>query len=295
MNQSIKNIAVAGGSGGLGAFITKALIRSNYQVTVLTRDTKTLVPGAKTVTIDYHNHDDLVEALRGIDAIVSTISGTALLDGQIILINAAVEAGVKRFLPSEFGVDLRGLDNPEVDFKIMHEVEHNPKSIVRKELIKHQDTMTWTFLNTGFFTDTTLLPELGFDLANKKVSIVGDGNALVSWTTRYDVGEFVVAILADSESQNQEINLVADVKTLNEIVSDIENIRNIKLSVTYHSAEEAISILSRTKFEHPYLAFIEELKRFLGSGYAYQKINDIARYTNVQTTTVHDFIKCSPA
>ncbi|KAK9760233.1 hypothetical protein K7432_015977 [Basidiobolus ranarum] len=177
----------------------------------------------------------------------------------------------------------------------MDEVELSPKSIVRKELIKHQYTMTWTFLNTGFFTDIIFLPELGFDLANKKVSIVGDGNALVSWTTRYDVGEFVVAILADPESQNQEINLVADVKTLNEIVSDIENIQNVKLSVTYYSAEKAISILSRTKFEHPYLAFVEELKRFLGSGYAYQKINDIARYTNIQTTTVRDFIKRLPA
>ncbi|KAK9701678.1 hypothetical protein K7432_011609 [Basidiobolus ranarum] len=96
MNQSIKTVAVAGGSGGLGIFITNALIRNNYQVTVLTRDTETQIPGAKTVTVDYHNHDDLVEALRGIDAIVSTISGAALLDGQIILINAAVEAGVKR-------------------------------------------------------------------------------------------------------------------------------------------------------------------------------------------------------
>jgi hypothetical protein len=80
-------------------------------VTVLVRAfSKSDLPSSvRTVTVDYNSGESLTAVLRGQDIVVSTV-GTPGLQGQILMIDAAVAAGVKRFLPSEFGSDL---DNPK--------------------------------------------------------------------------------------------------------------------------------------------------------------------------------------
>ncbi|KAJ3387920.1 hypothetical protein HDU80_011811 [Chytriomyces hyalinus] len=47
----------------------------------------------------------LVESLKGVDALVSVVGGPGM-GSQEHLIRASVQAGVKRFFPSEYGIDL---------------------------------------------------------------------------------------------------------------------------------------------------------------------------------------------
>jgi uncharacterized protein YbjT (DUF2867 family) len=54
------------------------------------------------VPVDYSSRDSIRDALIGIDVVICTISG-AVIDLQRIIIEAAKEAGVQLFLPSEFG------------------------------------------------------------------------------------------------------------------------------------------------------------------------------------------------
>lgn len=54
--------------------------------------------GFQIVVVDYNDADDLRYALRGIDTIISTVTGP----NQIHLIKAAVSARVRRFAPAEF-------------------------------------------------------------------------------------------------------------------------------------------------------------------------------------------------
>jgi len=54
--------------------------------------------GYQVVVVDYNSQDDLRFALRGIDLVVSTVSGTP----QINLIDAAAHSRVRRFVPAEF-------------------------------------------------------------------------------------------------------------------------------------------------------------------------------------------------
>ena len=54
--------------------------------------------------MDFSNHQELVEALKGNEAVVITIGGRELEGPTMAIINAAIEAGVKRVIPSEFGV-----------------------------------------------------------------------------------------------------------------------------------------------------------------------------------------------
>lgn len=55
---------------------------------------------------NYDDHQSLVEALRGQDALVITMNVFAPADSQTKLIDSAVEAGVKFVIPNEWGMDL---------------------------------------------------------------------------------------------------------------------------------------------------------------------------------------------
>ena len=128
---AIKNVAIAGVSvitcknllqlypktsqaaGDLGEPVLKALVNSGkFNVTVLVRSaSKNSFPlPVEVIEVDFTSVESLTKALNGQDALVSTV-GISGLEGQTIMIDACVAAGVSRFLPSEFGSDL---DNPMV-------------------------------------------------------------------------------------------------------------------------------------------------------------------------------------
>lgn len=97
----IKTVALAG-AGNLGAFFPEQLVGAGLETTVLTRagSTKSFPAGVKVKEVDYSSPSSLESALAGIDAVVATLMA---LDAQAELIKAAAKAGVKLFVPSEFG------------------------------------------------------------------------------------------------------------------------------------------------------------------------------------------------
>jgi saccharopine dehydrogenase-like NADP-dependent oxidoreductase len=122
-----KNFAVVG-AGAIGNFIIRQLLteksaRTVNNVVVLTRQasltsesgcrtpstnqpsqgSKTTVdPAAKLIPVDYSNKELIKTALTGVDVVISTVPAPAL-DLQPGIAEAAREAGVKLFVPSEFG------------------------------------------------------------------------------------------------------------------------------------------------------------------------------------------------
>ena len=88
--------------------MTKALLSTGkHSVTALTRsDSSAELPdGVVVKNIDYNEVSTIVEALKGQDALVITLSGFVPKDTEEKLINAAGEAGVKWILPNEWGPD----------------------------------------------------------------------------------------------------------------------------------------------------------------------------------------------
>lgn len=76
-----------------------------------------LVPDSVAITeVDFESHVALVSALQGIDAVVSVMTFGPASDIDIVemrLINAAIEAGVNFFIPSEWAPDSAGADITE--------------------------------------------------------------------------------------------------------------------------------------------------------------------------------------
>ncbi|EME88303.1 uncharacterized protein MYCFIDRAFT_128961 [Pseudocercospora fijiensis CIRAD86] len=111
--MSTMRIAIAG-TGGLARLIAHYVgVETTHMVVFLSRSVhnelrtaddlhqqqpQLAAAGYQVAVIDYGDIDTLRFSLRGIDTIISTISGP----NQIELIKAAVQASVRRFVPSEF-------------------------------------------------------------------------------------------------------------------------------------------------------------------------------------------------
>ena len=149
MSQSIRNVIVIGAAGNVGRPIVSALLASGlFKVSALTRpsSTSTIPPTVTTIKTDY-TRDSLVEAFRGQDAVVSTIATSNLTD-QKLIIDAAAAAGVKRFIPSEFGWDTSGDIGLEVAPCTSMKVD-----IVKYLREKESSRMTWTSVVNGLWLD----------------------------------------------------------------------------------------------------------------------------------------------
>ncbi|OQV11222.1 hypothetical protein CLAIMM_15085 [Cladophialophora immunda] len=166
--MSFKNIAVIGGGGNLSPAVVNALAQSShgYRISVVSRESSTYRAPAGVIQLktDY-SHKSLVGIFQGQDVVVSTIAGHALLE-QIQIVDAAIEAGVKRFIPSEFGSDTSN----EVGLQLFS--FWNQKDQVRKYLDEKKNQMEWTAIFNGFFFDWGVkVGFIPFDTATKTATI----------------------------------------------------------------------------------------------------------------------------
>ncbi|OAT05438.1 isoflavone reductase, variant 2 [Blastomyces gilchristii SLH14081] len=208
MSPTLKNVIVVSASGRVGATIVSALLNSahGYAVSTLSREGSSCIPpvGVTSIKSDY-THDSLVKSLKGQDVVVSAIGAAAVLE-QIKLIDAAIEAGVKRFVPSDYGSDTR----------IKHSHLRVPffpmKNQVFKYLEERQHKIEWTVFLSGPLLDETLRVDfLGFDIANKTTTF---------WDERYKNVRFSTArltLVADAVAQ--ALSPAISPKTANQLLA----------------------------------------------------------------------------
>jgi nucleoside-diphosphate-sugar epimerase len=107
-------IAIAGAAGDLGARIVKALIKRGARVRAIMRpgitgeDSASLTAlGAQIVTADPADLSAMTTALVGADCVICALNGLGdvVMHRQGVLLDAAVAAGVARFIPSDFAAD----------------------------------------------------------------------------------------------------------------------------------------------------------------------------------------------
>ena len=137
-------------TGNVGPAITSALASSGFTVTVLTRSAQppsNLPPNVTVRTVDYTSRDSLSSALAGQDAVISALAGAAVpLQKQVI--DVAAEVGVKRFVPSEFGINTRKARGSAIGKILGGKIE-----VVDYLKEKDGSGLTWTGVATGLFFD----------------------------------------------------------------------------------------------------------------------------------------------
>ena len=197
MTTAIRNVALAGASGNLGPALLDALLKANFNVTVLTRSssTSTFPANVKVVHADYESLDSLTAALKDQDAFISSVT-TRAASTQLRLIDAAVAAGVKRIIPSEFGSDTR---NPKARQLPVFRDKIATQEYLEKK-VKESD-LTYTLILTGAF----------FDFGLRRRFVLGDsfydgGDVPFSTTRLSTVGQTVVRVLQHpEETRNRDV------------------------------------------------------------------------------------------
>ena len=235
-------ILVVGATGLLGTAVCRALTESKMAVTALVRPTadpakisKLEQGGAKLVKGDLKHRPSLDATCKGVDAVISTASSTFSrqpgdsiqsvdLDGQLSLIDAARAAGVRHFVFVSF-------PDIAVSFPLQ-----DAKRAVERALMA--SGMSYTILHPTFFMEVWLNPAVGFDAANAKAQIFGDGKAPISWISFEDVAEFAVASLRAPAAKNAVIKLGGpEALTPLQVVETFEKVSGRRFSVEFVPAD----------------------------------------------------------
>ncbi|KKZ68496.1 hypothetical protein EMCG_05855 [[Emmonsia] crescens] len=244
MATQIKTVMLIGAGGNLGPPVLDEFLKSTFDITVLAREASTSIypTNTKVVKSDFSAHS-LTEIFKDQDAVISIVGPSAFAE-QKKIVDAAIAAGVKIFIPSEYGNDTK---NPKV-------LEIAPLLAGKRALVEYlesqQDKITWTALITGPFADWGITHHfLQYDILRKSAIVWDDGNVPVSQSTQQQVGRALVAILEHpSETANHYVYVSSYTVTANEILTALEKatgskwkVENINLEQTLSEAKEKVS------------------------------------------------------
>lgn len=157
--------------------------------------------------IDYESLDSITEAFQGQDAVVSTIASAALAT-QLRLVEAAVKARVKRFLPSEFGSDTQ---NPKARTLPIFRDKIATQDALKKE--GAAGSLTYTFVCTAPFFDWGIMVGFLINVKAKSIDLFDGGDRTFSATTLPNVGKAVVGVLKRPEETKNRTVYVQDYST----------------------------------------------------------------------------------
>lgn len=151
-NHQLRKVLVIGAGGtNIGHHVANALASDpSFELSILSRhSSKSKYPSnARIVSIpDNATHGDYVQALQGQDAVVSALGFESKATEEAI-IDAAIDVGVKRFLPSEYGID-----NTNPASRELSPVFKRKAEILEYLQSKEETGLTWTAVPTGMWLD----------------------------------------------------------------------------------------------------------------------------------------------
>lgn len=198
----MKTILVAGGTGKVGEKIVKALIKRGANVRAIVRSSnasekkeKLSALGAEVVIADMTDAAALESACQGVSCVVSALSGmrSAIVDAQSKLLDAAVAAGVPRFIPSDYATDFTQAPEGE-----------NRSFDWHREFYRHIDksSIAATSIMNGAFADLILGPGAPlYNTQNDSISYWGDkADWKIDFSTTDDAADYTAAATLDSET-----------------------------------------------------------------------------------------------
>lgn len=211
----IRRLTFFQATGNLGpSILEQLLLAGDFTVTVLVRkeSPRTFPPGVKTVTVNYDSIDSLTSALSGQDAVVSTLPISAP-EKQLLLIEAAAKAGVKRFLPTEFGSHTR---NAKVRQLPIFQTKFDAQDLLEKKA--KEGTLTYTLVVNGAFFDWGLKINWLVNAKDKHAILYDGGDRKISFSLLSDVGKAVVGVFRHAEeTKNKMVFIQSTVQSFKDV------------------------------------------------------------------------------
>ncbi|KAF8666302.1 hypothetical protein HU200_053661 [Digitaria exilis] len=248
-------VLVVGGTGFIGRRIVRASLAQGHPTLVLMRpeiglDVDKLQmllslkkQGARLVEASLDDHAGLVAAVAQADVVISAMSGkhshNLLLQHK--LVEAIKEAGnVKRFIPSEFGMD---------PSRMVHALEPGRITFVEKMDLRRaieEANIPHTYISANCFAAKfcpnlcelrTLLPP------KEKVHVYGDGNVKAIFVDEDDVATYTIKSIDDPRTLNKTIYLrpQENILSQNDVIEKWENLSGKVLEKIHITADEFLA------------------------------------------------------
>ncbi|KAL0356698.1 UNVERIFIED_CONTAM: putative pinoresinol-lariciresinol reductase 3 [Sesamum calycinum] len=270
MAESKSKILIIGVTGNLGFELAKASLNASHRTVGLG---------------SLQDEESLVKYLKQVDVVICAVSAKQVLD-QKLLVQAIKRAGcIKRFFPSEFGLDpdKTQISHLDHDFYLR-------KSEIRR--LVEAEGIPYTYVCCNFYT-SYLLPSLvqpGLQAPPRdKVSIFGDGNVKGVFVKESDVAAFTISTVDDPRTLNKVLYLRPPGNTLsmNELVDIWEKKIGKSLERNYISEEELLKKIHETPYpDNMQMVFI--YSGFVKGDHTYF---DIESSNGVEGTQLYPHIK----
>jgi uncharacterized protein YbjT (DUF2867 family) len=232
---------VIGATGMVGSEICRLLIEIAKPVRAMVRETSDQVKtnklkelGVQIVHGDLRYSATFGPALQGVTSVITTVSAMPFsyipgendiqnvdLEGMKNLIDAARISGVQHFIYTSFSGQI------DLDFPL-----RNAKRDVEQYL--KRSGMIYTILRPSCFMEAWLTAIVGFDTANAKVQLFGDGARPISYISYQDVAKFALESLDNPSARNATLELGGPEKLSQlEAVKIFENVSGRKFEIQF--------------------------------------------------------------
>jgi len=161
--------------------------------------------------------DELASVFQQFDTVIGCAGYAAGIDTPMKLARAALQSGVPRYFPWQFGVDFEaiGRGGPQDIFDAQLDV---------RELLRSQSRTEWVIISTGMFMSYLFEPEFGVvDLKNSAVHALGSLDTAVTLTTPDDIGVLTAEIVFfEPTIRNEIVFLAGDTVTYDQVAEKLE-------------------------------------------------------------------------
>ncbi|SDL27107.1 Nucleoside-diphosphate-sugar epimerase [Arthrobacter sp. ov407] len=290
-------VLLAGASGDLGGRILRNLVALGATVRVLTRqETGTAriaqlrAQGVEVIQSDYDDPDSLRRACTDVDCVVSAVNGLdgAMLGAQSRLLEAAVAAGVPRFIPSDFSIDYRGI-----------RPRSNRNLQLRRDFAQRLDAteVRATSILSGAFTDMLSGQAPMILFSRHRVLFWSDPDQVLDFTTKDDTATYTAAAALD-ERAPRVLQVAGDQVTARTLASTMTDLTGTQFRLLYAGSVGSLTAMSRAvrvlmpATDEPFPPW-QGMQYFASmfSGDANLRYIDNDRYGSRKWTTVRDVLE----
>lgn len=175
--------------------------------------------GIETVAGDVvaNGADELAALLAPYDTVISCIGFSAGRGTQNKITKAVLKAGVKWYVPWQFGVDYDTIGRGSAQDVFDEQLDV-------RDLLRAQSRTKWLIVATGMFTSFLFEPAFGVvDLEQSEVHALGSWDNQVTVTTPEDIGRLTAAILFhEPRFKNETVFVAGDTISYGEIADELE-------------------------------------------------------------------------
>ncbi|XP_027361229.1 isoflavone reductase homolog [Abrus precatorius] len=304
-------VLVVGGTGYIGRRIVKASLEQGHETYVLQRPEIGLdiekvqmllsfkMKGAHLVEASISDHQSLVNAIKLVDVVICTMSGVHFRSHHLLLQLKLIEAikaagNIKRFLPSEFGMDPALMGNALEPGRVTLE----EKMTVRKAIEDANIPFTYVSANcfAGYFVGN--LSQMGTLLPPRdKVLLYGDANVKAVFMDEDDVATYTIKTIDDPRTLNKTVYLrpPENILTQRELIQKWEKVSGKQLDKSTISAQDFLASMkgldyaSQVGVVHFYHIFYEGCLTNFKIGEGAEEASEL--YPEVKYTRMDEYMK----